>query len=83
MLFRSVAEGGQVQAVNLVGAEDYLLSLVSLCPAAEQKTRAIELRRQLMQQPEGSQLSMRYIGLSEKADAAARAAIDETWGMLE
>lgn len=78
-----IVEGNQVQALNLVGAEDYLLSLVSLYPAAEQKARALQLRRLLMQQPEGCQLPMRYIGLSEKADAAARAAIDETWGMLE
>ena len=124
-----IAEGSQVRAVNLLGAEDYLLSVVSLYPAGEQRAQAIRLRRWLMERLSRRKVGKRpvlgpelcstpgvvtwvehrpvqerlpdelpvhahydvcadahcqtYIGLSEKADAAARAAIDETWGQLE
>jgi hypothetical protein len=77
-----IVEGDQVQAVNLVGAEDYLLSVVSQLPAGEQKAEAIRLRRSLQGQTEILHCPG-YIGLTEKADAFARSAIDETWGMLE
>ena len=68
---------GKVQAVNILGMEDYLLSIVSLMPPAEQKERALALRKALLK---GEKIPDPYIGLSEKADSAARAAIDETWG---
>ena len=124
-----IVEGNQVRAVNLLGAEDYLLSVVSLYPAGEQRAQAIRLRRWLMDRLSRRQIGkrpvlgpdlcstpgvvtwlehrpvqesqleelpahthydvcadahcQRYIGLTEKADAAARAVIDETWGQLE
>ena len=124
-----IVEGKQVRAVNLLGAEDYLLSVISLFPAAEQRPQAIRIRRWLTEQMSRRQVGRRpvlgpelcstpgvvtwaehrpvreeasgglpvhdrydvcadehcqpYIGLTEKADAAARAAIDETWGQLE
>ena len=124
-----IAEGNVVQAVNLVGAEDYLLSVVSLYPAQEQKAQSIRLRKWLWAQMSRRQMEKRpvlgpeltstpgvvtwlehrprteepteelpvhpyydvcanehcerYIGLTEKADAEARKAIDETWGKLE
>jgi len=77
-----IVEGDEVQAVNLVGAEDYLLSVVSQLPAEKQKAEAIRLRRSLQGQTEILHCPD-YIGLTEKADAFARSAIDETWGMLE
>ena len=124
-----IVSGGKVQAVNLLGAEDWLLSVVSLYPVSEQRTQAIRIRAWLYRQLErrkvarrpvlgpelcctpqvvtwtehrpprenaGDRLPVhtlfdvcadehcrRYIGLSERADAAARAAVDETWGKLE
>ena len=125
-----IVEGNEVQAVNLVGAEDYLLSVVSLYPKAGQKAQAVRLRRWLWermtrrkvekrpvlgpeltstpgvvtwlehrpsasaQMPEelpvhlhydvcAEEHCQRYIGLTDKADASAREAIDESWGMLE
>jgi len=124
-----IVEGNQVQAVNLLGAEDYLLSVISLYPVNQQRAQAVHCRRWLTdqmarrkigkrpvlgpelcstpgvvtwvehrpaqeQQPEELPLHAQYdvcagehcqpyIGLTEKADAAARAAIDETWGRLE
>ena len=124
-----IAEGNRVRAVNLLGVEDYLLSVVSLYPAREQKAQALRLRRWVTVQMARRQTGSRpvlgpelfstpgvvtwaehrpiqeklpeempvhshydvcagehcqlYIGLTEKADAAARAAIDETWGQLE
>ena len=82
-----VVSEGQVQAVNPIGAEDYLLSVVSLFPPKERRQAAIEARRWLLQP--GHQAfnagdhGCRYIGLSPAADACARAAIDETWGKTE
>ena len=38
---------------------------------------ALALRKALLK---GEKISDPYIGLTEKADSAARAAIDETWG---
>ncbi|MBP3257402.1 MAG: DUF4922 domain-containing protein [Bacteroidales bacterium] len=70
---------GQVEAVNILGAEDYLLSIVSLMPHAQQKEKAFRLRKALMK---GEKLREPYIGLTPKADAAARATIDETWGQI-
>lgn len=69
----------KVQAVNILGTEDYLLSVVSLMPPQEQKERALALRKALLK---GERITDPYIGLTEKADAAARAAIDETWGQI-
>ena len=68
-----------MQAVNILGMEDYLLSVVSLMPPQEQKERAFALRKALLK---GEKISYSYIGLTEKADSAARAAIDETWGQI-
>lgn len=123
-----IVEGNQVRAVNLVGAEDYLLSVVSLYPAKEQRQQALRVRRWLSAQINRRKVGRRpvlgpelcgtpsvvtwlehrpaqekeeelpvhalydvcaeehcqtYIGLTGKADSAARAAIDETWGQLE
>ena len=124
-----IVDGNQVRAVNLLGAEDYLLSVVSLYPAGQQRAEAVRIRRWLMDRLSRRQIGKRpvlgpelcstpgvvtwlenrpvqdaqpedlpahahydvcadthcqtYIGLTEKADAAARAAIDETWGQLE
>ena len=124
-----IAEGNVVQAVNLVGAEDYLLSVVSLYPAQEQKAQSIRLRKWLWAQMSRRQMEkrpvlgpeltstpgvvtwlehrprteepteelpvhlhydvcaeehcQRYSRRTDKADAAARKAIDETWGKLE
>ena len=124
-----IVEGGKVQAVNLLGAEDYLLSVISLYPAASQREEAMRIRRWLYgqmarrkeahrpvlgpqlpgtpalvtwvehcpkpEQPAGERPAharfdvcagahcKEYPGLTEKADAAARAAVDETWGKLE
>ena len=77
-------EGGEkVQAVNMLGAEDYLLSIISLLPPQVQRQEAIRLRRELIGQKGLVQGGPSYVGLTEKADASARSAIDETWGMLE
>ena len=124
-----IVDGNQVRAVNLLGAEDYLLSVVSLYPAGQQRAEAVRIRRWLMDRLSRRQIGKRpvlgpelcstpgvvtwlehrpvqdaqpedlpahahydvcadthcqtYIGLTEKADAAARAVIDETWGQLE
>ena len=80
-----LVERGKVRAVNQLGMEDYLLSVVSQLPREQQRAQAILFRRSFTQLmpvyvPEQRQP---YIGLTEKADAAARAAIDETWGQLE
>ena len=74
-----LVKDGKVQAVNILGAEDYLLSVVSLLPPKEQKERALALRKALFQ---GEKIQEPYIGLTDKADSAARAAIDETWGQV-
>ena len=80
-----IVERGKVRAVNQLGMEDYLLSVVSQFPREQQRAQAILIRRSFthlmpVYVPEQRQP---YIGLTEKADAAARAAIDETWGQLE
>ena len=80
-----LVERGKVRAVNQLGMEDYLLSVVSQLPREQQRAQAILFRRSFthlmpVYVPEQRQP---YIGLTEKADAAARAAIDETWGQLE
>ena len=111
-----VVEAGKVQAVNEIGAEDYLLSVVSLLPPEIRKERAIALRGALMKQVERHRAGKErvggpavenlsslvtylehrpptascqeedpvqpYPGLTEAADAAARAVIDETWGIV-
>jgi ATP adenylyltransferase/5',5'''-P-1,P-4-tetraphosphate phosphorylase II len=74
-----LVKDGKVQAVNILGMEDYLLSVVSLMPTQEQKEKALALRKALFK---GEKISDPYIGLTEKADSAARAAIDETWGQI-
>lgn len=43
-----IVNGGKVQAVNCIGAEDYLLSVVSLLPEAERKEQSVAIRTQLM-----------------------------------
>ncbi len=80
-----IVERGKVRAVNQLGMEDYLLSVVSQFPREQQRAQAILIRRSFthlmpVYVPEQRQP---YIGLTEKTDAAARAAIDETWGQLE
>jgi len=44
-----IVEKGKVQAVNQIGAEDYLLSVISLLPPSERATRVVALRRWLME----------------------------------
>ena len=44
-----IVNGGKVQAVNIIGAEDYLLSVVSLLPEAQRKEAAIDIRTRLME----------------------------------
>ena len=45
-----IVHKGQVQAVNIVGAEDYLLSVVSLLPEESRRQKCIEIRTWLMRQ---------------------------------
>lgn len=117
---------GKVQAVNLIGAEDYLLSVVSTSGATHLEKAAADTRRWLMArldsrhaermaiggpcldstpqlvtwlehrpekaakdclQPTHANFDVcagehcrRYIGLTPAANAAVRAAVDETWG---
>ena len=71
--------GEKVEALNILGTEDYLLSIISLMPPQEQKNSAFRLRKALMK---GESLQEPYIGLTPMADAAARAVIDETWGQI-
>lgn len=72
-----IAGDGCVRAVNVIGAEDYLLSVVSLLPREGLNEEAVRLRTALMR---GGRLEERYVGLTEMADVKAREAIDETWG---
>ena len=122
-----IVDGGRVCAVNIIGSEDYLMSVVSTSGAPDYKAEAVSTRRWLM-----SQVSLRntprtviggpkldstpslitwlehrleektwkgdpvharfdvcasahcrpYLGITDKADATVRAAIDETWGKL-
>jgi hypothetical protein len=44
-----IVNGGKVQAVNVIGAEDYLLSVVSLLPETQRKEAAITIRGRLME----------------------------------
>ena len=71
--------GEKVEALNILGTEDYLLSIISLMPPQEQKNSAFRLRKALMK---GESLQEPYIGLTPRADATARAVIDETWGQI-
>jgi len=123
-----IVDGGKVQAVNLLGAEDYLLSVVSAFPSDVRKEKALGLRTTLMQTIRRRQEGKRrhggpsldntpelvtwlehkpqeceeaeqgpvhssfdvcatahcavYDGLTPRADASARAVIDETWGQV-
>ena len=47
-----IADGGKVQAVNQIGAEDYLLSVISLLSPEERRTQVVPLRAALMRQVE-------------------------------
>ena len=44
-----IVNGGKVQAVNVIGAEDYLLSVVSLLPETQRKEAAVAIRTRLME----------------------------------
>ena len=124
-----IVDGGKVCAVNIIGAEDYLMSVVSTSGARDLKSKAIGTRQWLMAQvglrhahkaamgglgldstpslvtwlehrpleeekkAEESPAHLRfdvcasehcrpYYGITDKADATVRAAIDETWGQL-
>jgi hypothetical protein len=123
-----IVDGGKVCAVNIIGAEDYLMSVVSTSGANDLKARAISTRQWLMAQvghrhahkaviagpgldntPSlvtwlehrpveksaqdapahlnfdvcATEHCRPYYGITDKADAKARAAIDETWGQTE
>ena len=47
-----IVDGGKVQAVNILGVEDYLLSVVSLLPEASRREKAISIRGWLLTQME-------------------------------
>ena len=124
-----IVDGGKVCAVNIIGAEDYLMSVVSTSSAASDlKSEAIGARRWLMARvglrhahkavpggpgldntpslvtwlehrtedkeaqelPEHASFDVcstehcrPYYGITDKADARVRAAIDETWGQTQ
>jgi hypothetical protein len=44
-----IVNEGKVQAANVIGAEDYLLSVVSLLPETQRKEAAITIRTRLME----------------------------------
>lgn len=122
-----IVDCGKVCAVNLIGAEDYLMSVVSTSGADDLKSLSVSTRRWLMAQvghrnahrhiiggpgldntpslvtwlehrpseishedaPVHAQFDVcatehcrPYIGITEKADASVRSAIDETWGKV-
>jgi hypothetical protein len=124
-----IVDAGKVCAVNIIGAEDYLMSVVSTSGAKDLKACAIETRKWLAGQlrlrntqrdtiigpafdntpslvtwlehrPEeesyvpaasahrnfdvcAGEHCRQYHGITEKADASVRAALDETWGKTE
>ena len=125
-----IVDSGKVCAVNIIGAEDYLMSIVSTSGAMDLKAFAIDSRKWLSCQisrrhihrefihgpafdstpglvtwlehrPQETALEAEecsahtkfdvsaaepgreYIGITDKADARVRAAIDETWGKTE
>ena len=124
-----IVDGGKVCAVNLIGAEDYLMSVVSTSGAGNLASAAVQTRKWLMervsrrnvhraiiggpgfdntpglvtwlehrqeekstqeQQPLHTKFDVcstehcrPYHGITEKADARVRSAIDETWGATE
>lgn len=125
-----IVDAGKVCAVNIIGAEDYLMSVVSTSGAKDLGAFAIETRKWLAGQislrnsqrdtiigpafdntpslvtwlehrPEeethgqaapsvhgkfdvcAGEHCRQYHGITEKADASVRAAIDETWGKTE
>ena len=45
-----IVDQGKVQAVNILGAEDYLLSVISLLPESVRKEQALSARRALLEQ---------------------------------
>lgn len=51
----------QVQAVNILGAEDYLLSVISLLPEASRKEQAVAIRTWLMDQMARRQAGIRHV----------------------
>ena len=44
-----IVNGGKVQAVNVIGAEDYLLSVVSLLPEEQRREAAFAIRGRLLE----------------------------------
>ena len=90
-----IVEGDKIRAVNTIGAEDYLLSVISSemqsgAPLEFLKAHAIISRSWLMnnlQTHEGFDVCaddhcQRYQGLDKVAGSAVRDAIDQTWGKL-
>ena len=90
-----IVEGDKIRAVNTIGAEDYLLSVISSemradAPLEFLKAHAIISRSWLMNNlhtHEGFDVCaddhcQRYQGLDKVAGAAVRDAIDQTWGKL-
>ena len=123
-----IVDAGKVCAVNIIGAEDYLMSVVSTSQERDLKSLAVRTRSWLMAQvghrhvhrtvaggpelestpslvtwlenrPEdtgspdapvhanydvcATEHCRPYYGITEKADSAVRAAIDETWGQTQ
>lgn len=93
-----VVEGDRVRAVNRVGVEDYLLSVISSemnpdAPLEFLKSHAVISRSWLLARMKAHDAHQafdvcaddhcqRYQGLSEKVGAAAREAVDSTWGQV-
>lgn len=82
-----IAGDGMLKAVNIIGIEDYLLSVLSSSLTLEDDTperiadRAIHLRSALT----GSSATVfpvRYEGLSVAINAKVRQAIDQSWGKV-
>ena len=63
-----IVHEGKVQAVNTLGEEDYLLSVVSLLDAAERKEQAIVLRSALAERMQQRKNATRHVSGPEITD---------------
>ena len=57
-----LVDGGKVLAVNTLGAEDYLLSVVSALPESERSGRVTDIRRELLAQMQRRQARKTHTG---------------------
>lgn len=92
---RFVVEGDKIRAINTIGLEDYLLSVISSemrasAPLEFLKAHAIISRSWVMSNLGrhgnfdvcADDHCQRYQGLSEEIGSGVRSAIDQTWGQL-